>query len=118
MKDIATDLYNVLKRYYPTISDKTIINYVNSDNKVDALSNLANIAKLTIKGAENSKRVYDSRQADISALYSKKGSLTKAVENGETVRKTSEYAGTNNTSSNVIASLMIFPIVFFLSILE
>ena len=86
VKDIATDLYNVLKRYYPTISDKTIINYVNSDNKVDALSNLANIAKLTIKGAENSKRVYDSRQADISALYSKKGSLTKALENGETVK--------------------------------
>lgn len=86
VKDIATELYNVLKRYYPTISDKAIMNYINSDNKVDALSNLANIAKLTIEGAENSKRAYDSRQADISALYSKKNSLTKALENKEPVK--------------------------------
>ena len=87
VKDIATDLYNVLKRYYPTISDKAIINYVNSDNKVDALSNLTNIAKLTIKGAENSKRTYDSRQADMNALYSKKFRLNEALENGEPIRK-------------------------------
>ena len=86
VKDIATELYNVLKRHYPTISDKAIMNYINSDNKVDALSNLANIAKLTIEGAENSKRAYDSRQADISALYSKRNSLTKALENKEPVK--------------------------------
>ena len=87
VKEIATDLYNILKRYYPTISDKAIINYVNSDNKVDALSNLINIAKLTIKGAENSKRTYDSRQADMNALYSKKFRLIEASENGESIRK-------------------------------
>lgn len=87
VKAIATELYNVLKRYYPTISDKAIINYINSDNQIDALSNLANIVKLTIKGAENNKRVYDSRQADMNALYSKKFRLNEALENGEPVKK-------------------------------
>lgn len=87
VKAIATEMYNVLKRYYPTISDKAIINYVNSDNPIDALSNLINIAKLTVKGAENSKRAYDSRQADMNALYSKKFRLIEASENGEPVRK-------------------------------
>ena len=87
VKTVATEIYNVLKRYYPTISDKAIINYINSDNQIDALSNLINIAKLTIKGAENSKRTYDSRQADMNALYSKKFRLNEALENGEPVRK-------------------------------
>ena len=87
VKAIATEIYNVLKRYYPTISDKAIINYINSGNPIDSLSNLINIAKLTIKGAENSKRAYDSRQADMNALYSKKFRLNEALENGEPVRK-------------------------------
>ena len=88
VKAIATEIYGVLKRYYPTISDKAIINYINSGNQVDALSNLINIAKLTIKGAENSKRIYDSRQADMNALYSKRFRLKEALENGEPVKKT------------------------------
>ena len=87
VKAVATEIYDVLKRYYPTISDKAIINYVNSDNPIDALSNLINIAKLTVKGAENSKRAYDSRQADMNALYSKKFRLQEALENGEPIRK-------------------------------
>ncbi len=88
VKKIATDLYNLLKRYYPTLSDKAIINYVNSGNQVDNLANLNNIAQLTIKGAAKSKLTYDSRQADLNALYSKKYQLIQAVENGERVNKT------------------------------
>ncbi len=87
VKAIATEIYDVLKRYYPTISDKAIINYINSENQIDALSNLTNIAKLTIKGSENSKKVYDSRQADLSALYSKKNLLTEALEKNEPVKR-------------------------------
>lgn len=86
VKKVATDLYNLLKRYYPTLSDKAIINYVNSGNQVDNLANLSNIAQLTIKGAEKSKLTYDSRQADLNALYSKRYQLTQALENGEKIR--------------------------------
>lgn len=86
VKKVATDLYNLLKRYYPTLSDKAIINYVNSGNQVDNLANLSNIAQLTIKGAEKSKFTYDSRQADLNALYSKRYQLTQALENGEKIR--------------------------------
>lgn len=87
VKKVATDLYNLLKRYYPTLSDKAIINYVNSGNQIDNLANLSNIAKLTIKGASKSKLTYDSRQADLNALYRKRGQLTQAAENGEPINK-------------------------------
>lgn len=85
VKSVIVDLHNILKRYYPTVSDKALYNYVNSDNQINTLANLYNIINDTIKASENSKLIYDSTRADIANLLSERGALEEAKYRGENV---------------------------------
>lgn len=85
VKSVIVDLHNILKRYYPTVSDKALYNYVNSDNQINTLANLYNILNDTIKASETSKLIYDSTRADIAKLLSEKSALEEAKYRGERV---------------------------------
>ena len=85
VKSVIVDLHNILKRYYPTISDKALYNYVNSDNQINTLANLYNILNDTIKASKTSKEIYDSNRADIAKLLSEKSALEQTEYRGERV---------------------------------
>ena len=85
LNDILVPLVNIIKRYFPTISESSIQAYVklaNNKNSAQNLTNLANIIKDTIIGGYETQQNYHSR---IVAIAKAKKDTT--AEKQETLQK-------------------------------
>lgn len=87
IKELKSELFNQLVRYYPTINEAGLANYVENanDGKVlDNLSKLTSILADTIKGSVNTSIAYENREAEIRRIYARR----KAAKNDTTSGKT------------------------------
>ena len=78
--EIVAELARQLRRYYPTIEDTAISNYISNaknGNMIENARNLAGIIRDTINASYFTQQAYNSRQAEIGRYYAKQ----KAVEN-------------------------------------
>ena len=78
--EIVAELARQLRRYYPTIEDTAIANYISNaknGNMIENARNLAGIIRDTINASYYTQQAYNSRQAEIGRYYAKQ----KAVEN-------------------------------------
>lgn len=74
-QELISALIRNLRKYYPTISDYTISNYLsngNDGNIVDNAKRLNTILKNTIDSSSKTFQDYNSRQAEIGKLYREK----------------------------------------------
>lgn len=88
--DIANRVFKELRKFYPSVDEYSIINYLNKHNDGDFVKNaqkLNLILGTTIKGSIQSKQMYDARQAKIGKLYSEQRAIIERQMNGERVPK-------------------------------
>ena len=83
-KAAIAELAKQLRRYYPTISDYAVENYINSHKEnginVDVDKNFGNLITIlenTIKYSEGTKIEYENRQLDINEAYRHNRSLER-----------------------------------------
>lgn len=101
LKEALSELSHQIRRYYPTIDEKVIANYVEKANKrpedkqdndriLRNLNTLTQLLKETINGAFITQQAFNSRQTDIIRAYAHNESLkTKKIEGFEV--KPSDY---------------------------
>lgn len=81
---VIADLAAQLRRYYPTIEDAAIANYVMNSHNQDVAGNLANLAtilKETINASYVTQQNYHSRQAEIGKAWAHNKAIdTKKAE--------------------------------------
>lgn len=71
-KELIAKLSSQLRRYYPTIEDISIANYVSNANKGDIAGNFLNLAqrlKETIDASYLTQQNYNSRKAEIGRVW-------------------------------------------------
>ena len=81
--EIISELYNILNKYYPTISEGAIVNYIETANNGEFDTNVLNLYKIlnsTITSSRNVQDIYSNRQAKISFHYAKLKNLTNTSE--------------------------------------
>lgn len=79
--EIISELYNILNKYYPTVSEGAVVNYIETANNGDFNTNILNLYKIlnsTINSSRNVQDIYSNRQAKISFHYAKLKNLTNA----------------------------------------
>uniref|UniRef100_A0AAU8MHQ1 Nuclear pore complex-like protein n=1 Tax=Geladintestivirus 5 TaxID=3233137 RepID=A0AAU8MHQ1_9CAUD len=82
-KDLVAKISSQLRRYYPTIEDTAIANYISNANNEDIVGNLLNLAqrlKETIDASYLTQQRYNSRKAEIgrALAFNKKLAQDKA----------------------------------------
>ena len=88
-KSIVTELAKQLRRYYPTIEDTAIANYVTRANDGDITTNiltLTGILRDTINASYATQQNYNSRQAEIGKYYAKQQAIENRRREGEKVQ--------------------------------
>ena len=86
--EIVAELARQLRRYYPTIEDTAISNYISNaknGNMVENARNLAGIIRDTINASYFTQQAYNSRQAEIGRYYAKQKSVEARRIEGEKV---------------------------------
>jgi hypothetical protein len=81
--EIVSELARQLRRYYPTIDDSAIANYITNAGEKNIAKNartLATILKETIDASYKTSQEFYSRQADINAAYAHNRSLDAQKE--------------------------------------
>lgn len=71
-KDLVAKISSQLRRYYPTIEDTAIANYVSNAHDGDVIGNLLNLAqrlKETIDASYLTQQQYNSRKAEIGRAW-------------------------------------------------
>lgn len=88
--EIVSELARQLRRYYPTIEDTAIANYISNakdGNMVENARNLAGVLRDTINASYFTQQAYNSRQAEIGRYYAKQKAIeTRRIE-GEKVNE-------------------------------
>lgn len=85
---LTSELYKNLHRFYPTINEYSISNYLTKANDGDIVTNankLNIILKNTIDSGYESQNEYFSRQAEISKAYKELSQIEERRRNGERV---------------------------------
>lgn len=86
--EIVAELARQLRRYYPTIEDTAISNYISNaknGNMIENARNLAGIIRDTINASYFTQQAYNSRQAEIGRYYAKQKSVEARRIEGEKV---------------------------------
>lgn len=86
--EIVAELARQLRRYYPTIEDTAIANYISNaknGNMIENARNLAGIIRDTINASYFTQQAYNSRQAEIGRYYAKQKSVEARRIEGEKV---------------------------------
>ena len=86
--EIVAELARQLRRYYPTIEDSAIANYISNaknGNMIENARNLAGIIRDTINASYFTQQAYNSRQAEIGRYYAKQKSVEARRIEGEKV---------------------------------
>ena len=90
-KEVVSKIYTALRKYYPTINQYSIENYIDSNvgktGKVDISENIGNLMTIlgnTINASVQTKAEYRSRQLDISEAWRHNKQLDRVyAETGE-----------------------------------
>lgn len=105
--DIKNKLYEYLNRYYPTISSGAIASYIENnktDGDVDTVANINNLLNIlisTINGSQTTQVNYNSRQAEINAIYAYNKKLLKEADDTAKVKlKSADHLYANNYLSD------------------
>lgn len=97
LSSLISELASQFKRYYPTLEESAIANYVmnaHDKNPADNLANLATILKETINASYATQEKYNSRRAEIGKAYAHNKALDEKRMNGMIV-KSDEYIDMN-----------------------
>lgn len=85
-REIIAELANQLRRYYPTIDDISIANYVensNDKNPVNNFNTLATILKETIDASYKTQQNYNSRMGELAEINRFNDKLRADKEQGQ-----------------------------------
>lgn len=92
LNETINELTNLIKYYFPTVSEYTIANFV-KNNKIDGeanpirnLNHLGNIVRKLIKSTEECQTNYSEREKEISEINRHNRNLTNLKEQGEFVK--------------------------------
>lgn len=88
--EIVAELARQLRRYYPTIEDTAIANYISNAKNKDIIENARNLASIlrdTINASYLTQQAYNSRQAEIGKYYAKQKNIENRRIEGEKVEE-------------------------------